>query len=65
MNNIKKILFATLLSISSIMLAVAQNTVTVSSAEGAPGAVVNIDVVLQNSDGVTAAEFVFPLAEKQ
>lgn len=65
MNNIKKILFATLLSISSIMLAVAQNTVTVSSAEGAPGTVVNIDVVLQNSDGVTAAEFVFPLAEKQ
>ena len=65
MNNINKIFLTILLSISGIILATAQNSVTVSSAEGVPGTVVNIDVMLQNSDGVTAAEFVFPLAEKQ
>ena len=54
-----------LMLMGAVFGAVAQNTLSVSSAEGVPGDVVNIDISLRNSDEVTAAEFVIPLAEKQ
>ena len=43
----------------------AQNKVLLSTTDGVPGDVVTVDVVLQNSDDVTAAEVVIPLVNKQ
>ena len=61
----KKYISTILFSLFAVLGAVAQNTVSVSIVEGTPGEVANVDVLLQNSDNVTAAEVVIPLANKQ
>ena len=56
---------AILMFVGAVLGAVAQNTVFVSNVKGAPGEVVNVDVLLQNTDDVAAAEVVIPLVNKQ
>ena len=56
---------AILMLVGAVLGAVAQNTVSVSIVEATPGEVVNVDVLLQNCDNVTAAEVVIPLVNKQ
>ena len=61
----KKIISIIFLALFAAAGSVAQNMVSISSGQGVPGDVVTIDVVLQNSDDVTAAEVVIPLVNKQ
>ena len=61
----KKYISIILLALFAVVNSAAQNVVSISSGQGVPGDVVTIDVVLQNSDDVTAAEVVIPLVNKQ
>ncbi|MBO5921064.1 MAG: choice-of-anchor D domain-containing protein, partial [Bacteroidaceae bacterium] len=61
----KKIISIIFLALFVAAGSVAQNMVSISSGQGVPGDVVTVDVVLQNSDDVTAAEVVIPLVNKQ
>ena len=61
----KKYISIILLALFAVMGSAAQNMVSISSGQGAPGDIVTVDVSLQNSDEVTAAEVVIPLVNKQ